>query len=267
MKSRSQLSNLVLIAGLLFLFFAAEADAQRRTRPAAAKPTSTAVQKPREVGQTAVVMDETLSVLRSRPSLFADAVQRMRRGRKVQILGVSEADGVRFFRVSAPPSSTGWVQAEAVFGQFRAGDDARLARLVQASTGFEKLQLAAAFFELFPRSEFRPAILLLYGDLIEETAVRLSRDANSRLSRQEMAATEAPMHSYYLNFNLLDRYRRLGIIFLFNPATKAYHYEGSSWKEIAAKFPSSPEAAEARKRLDQLSDKMGQGNARQLPPD
>lgn len=232
--------------------------AQQKSRPAprTAKPSAN---KAKEVGSTAVVMDETLSVLRAKPSLFADAIQRMRRGRKVQILGVAEADGVRFFRVTAPPSSAGWVQADAVFGRFREGDDARLARLVQASNGFDQIELAAAFFELFPRSPFRPAILLLYGDLLEETAARLSKDAASRLDRREMAASAAPMHSYYLNFNMLDRYRRLGVVFLFNSNTRQFHYDGASWRTIAAEFASAPEAAEAQKRLDSLKEKMAKG--------
>ena len=85
------------------------AEAQRRPRPVVAKAVATA--KPREIGGTAVVMDETLSVLRMKPSLFAEPVQRMRRGRKVQILGVADADGVKFYRVSAPPNNSGWVQA------------------------------------------------------------------------------------------------------------------------------------------------------------
>ena len=67
----------------------------------------------------------------------------MRRGRRVQILGLTEADGVKFYRVSAPPNSTGWLQADAVFGRFRIGDEERLARLVQASDGFDRIELAA----------------------------------------------------------------------------------------------------------------------------
>lgn len=246
----------VLIA--LVLLLCVSAEAQRRVRPPAGKA---AVKKPREVGSSAVVMDETLSVLRSKPSLFAEPVQRMRRGRKVQILGLAEADGVKFFRVSAPPGSMGWVQADALFGRFREGDDARLARLIQASKGFDQIELASAFFELYPQSQFRPAILLLFGDLIEDAATKLSKDASSRLDRREMAASAAPMHSYYLNFNMLDRYRRLGIIFLFNPNTRTYHYEGTSWREVIAKYPAAGEAAESQKRLDTLKQKMDRGNA------
>lgn len=203
-----------------------------------------------------IVVDDTLSVLRTRPSLFADAIQRMRRGRKIQILGVTEADGVKFYKVTAPPRNYGWVQTDAVFGKFRASDEERLARLVQALDGFDQIEAAVEFFRLYPASKFKPSILLLFGDVLEEVAVQLSRQAGSRLSRREMAATQAPMHSYYLNFNMLDRYRKLGVVFLFNPATRQYHYSGASWKETVAKFPAAAEAVEARKRLDALKVKM-----------
>jgi hypothetical protein len=245
---------------MVVILAAAATDAQRKAPSASARPAAV---KSKEVGSNAVVMDETLSVLRAKPSLFAESVQRMRRGRTVRILAVAEADGVKFYKVSAPPNNMGWVQADAVFGRFREGDDARLARLVQASNGFDQIELAAAFFELFPQSQFRAPILLLYGDLLEDAAVKLSKDASSRLDRREMAASAAPMHSYYLNFNMLDRYRKLGIIFLFNPNTRLYHYEGASWRELASKYAASAEAAEANKRLDSLKDKMGRGTAAQ----
>jgi hypothetical protein len=236
-------------------------DGQKRLQSAKQKAKSASVQKPKEIGSTAVVIDETLSVLRMRPSLFAESVQRMRRGRKVQILGIAEADGVKFYRVSAPPNNSGWVQTDAVFGKFREGDDARLARLVQASNGFDQIELASSFFALYPKSQFRPALLLLYGDLLEETAAKLSKDAGSRLDRREMAASAAPMHSYYLNFNMLDRYRKLNIVFLFNSAVKTFHYDGASWREILQKFPAAAESAEAQKRLDSLKEKMKRGAA------
>ena len=228
---------------------------KRRVVPASKPPTSTTA-KPKEIGSTAVVIDETLSVLRSKPSLFAEPVQRLRRGRKVVIQGVAEADGVRFYKVAAPPNKFGWVQADAVFGAFRPSDEERLARLVQASDGFDQIEIATEFFNLYPRSAFRPVILLLFGDLLEEVAAKLSKDSASRLSRREMAASGAPAHSFFLNFVSLDRYRKLGIIFLFNPATRNFHYDGASWKEIVAKYSTSTEAAEAQKRLDSLKQKM-----------
>ncbi len=246
---KTLIPTLFLICSMLSLSVQAQRQQQLpRNRIGTTKST--------EIGKTVIVVDDTLSVLRTRPSLFADAIQRMRRGRKIQILGVTEADGVKFYKVTAPPRNYGWVQTDAVFGKFRAGDEERLARLVQALDGFDQIEAAVEFFRLYPASKFKPSILLLFGDVLEEVAVQLSRQAGSRLSRKEMAATQAPMHSYYLNFNMLDRYRKLGVVFLFNPATRQYHYSGASWKEIATKFAASAEAVEARKRLDALKAKM-----------
>ena len=235
-------TTMMLILGCCF---SSEAQA-RKPSITRGRPSSGST----EIGQKAVVIDETLSVLRSKPSLFSEPVQRMRRGRNVQIQGVAEADGVKFYKVTAPPSSSGWVQADAVFGKFRPKDEQRLAALVQASDGFEQIEVAVEFLNIYPGSSFRPAILLLFGDLLEEAAAKLSRDALSKLSRKEMAATEAPLHSYYLNFVSLDRYRKLGINFQFNPTTRQFHYDGQSWRELITKFPASPEAVEAKKRLD-----------------
>ena len=94
---------------------------------------------------------------------------------------------------------------------------------------------------------------MLYGEEAEKVAGKLSRDANRRLDEKEMAANGAPVFSYFLNYNGLDRYRRQGIVFTFDRATKQFHYDGASWREIVRRFPHSPEAAEARKRLDALS--------------
>jgi len=240
----------LLMCVLLFGVF--ESAGQKRRTPTA-KPVGVAARS-KEVGQTAVVLDETLSVLRINPSLFSDHIQRMRRGREVKILGVQEADGVRFYKITAD-KNYGWIQAEAVFGKFRISDEERLARLVQASSGFDQLEIAAYYFTLYPKSKFRPALLLLFGDLCQEAAVRLSRDATSRLDRREMAASGAPLHSFYLNYVGLDRYRKLGITYKFNPSTKQYYYNGGSWVELAEKFPASAEAAEAKKRIDSVRER------------
>ena len=243
----------ILIFVLLFGFaLTVNAVAQKR-RSTAARVSAPTSLKAKEIGQTAVVLDETLSVLRMTPSLFAEPVQRMRRGREIKILGVTQADGVKFFKITAEPKNWGWVQSDAVFGKFRPEDEERLAKLVQASSGFDQIELAAFYFSLYPDSKFSPAILLLFGDVCQETAVKLSKDATSRLDRREMAASGAPLHSYNLNFNMLDRYRKLGITFRFNPETRTYYYDGASWRKLLEKFGASPEAAEARKRLDSIS--------------
>ena len=203
-------------------------------------------------GKAAVVIDENLSVLRARPSLFAPPIQRMRRGRRVQIIGSADGDGVRFYKVTASRRRSGWLQSDAVFARRQPSDEERLVKLVQASSGFDQIELAARFLEMYPSSSFRPAILLLVGDLLEDAAVKLSRDANSRLSRREMTASGAPLHSYYLNFNMLDRYRRLGAVFLFDSTRRAFHYNGATWAEIVRKHAASPERDQAQKRLESL---------------
>lgn len=246
----------LLALAVLVLFLAADVAAQRQKTAQKQRSAVAGVVKYREIGHNAVVADETLSVLRTKPSLFAEVVQRMRLGRKVRILAVAEADGVRFFRVVAAPSTNGWVQADAVFGRFRPEDDERFANLIRAATGFEQIEAAKVFLEFYPDSPVTPSILLLFGDLVEDSASRLSRDATARLRRSEMAATAAPLHSYYLNFVSLDRYRRLGIQFLFNSATRQFHYDGASWQRIIERSPGSKEAAEARSRLDILKEKM-----------
>ena len=241
---------------MILVFISINTSAQRRKPPPVARPKLPPAKPVVVPGQTAVVIDETLSVLRLEPSLFSAAIQRMHRGRTVQILGTAEADGVKFFRIAVPPANFGWVQSDAVFGPFRPGDEQRLARLMQAATGFDQIEIAVEFFKLYPRSKFRPPVLLLFGDLLEEVAAKITRDASNKLKRPEMAATGAPLHSYYLNFVSLDRYRRLGIAFLFNSSARAFHYDGTSWKEIVEKFPGTPEAVEARNRLDSLTVKM-----------
>src|SRR6185436_14735802 len=109
-----------LFAILVFVFsLSSDSAAQKRRTAVRSKSSVSSTPRPREIGSTAVVIDETLSVLRSKPSLFAEPVQRMRRGREVVIKGVAEADGVKFYKVTAPPNNFGWVQSDAVFGTFR----------------------------------------------------------------------------------------------------------------------------------------------------
>jgi len=241
---------------LVFLVFSSTAEAQKRRVPSQSSKKPAAPSSNRENSNTAIVVDERLAVLRNAPSLFAAPIQRMRRGRAVSIFGSKEADGVTFYRVVALPNNSGWVQSEAVAGRFKRGDDQRLAKLVQASEGFEQIERAQIFLETFSDSPIRPALLLLVGDLMEDAALKISGDATKKLDRREMAASGAPLHSFYLNYVSLDRYRKIGVNFLFNPATKLIHYDGAAWREIARKFPKSAEAAEAQKRLDLLKEKM-----------
>lgn len=205
------------------------------------------------IGQRAVVVDERLSVLRDEPQLTATLVQRLGRGRMVSIIGARRSsDGVKFYRVAVTRRTRGWVQAESVVTPASARDDDRLLRLIRGSEDFDKLARARIFLDTFPSSPLRPAVLLLYGEAAEVAAAKLSHDAERRLDKTEMDANGAPLHSYYLNFNELDRYRRQGITFAFDRETKRFHYDGAAWREIMRRYPRSPEAVQARERLEKI---------------
>jgi hypothetical protein len=135
----------------------------------------------------------------------------------------------------------------------RKDDDERLLRLIQNSEDFDRIIRARIFLDLFQRSRLRPQVLMLYAEAAEKAAGRLSRDAARRLDEKEMAAGGAPVFSYFLNYNGLDRYRRQGITFVFDRTARQFHYDGASWREILRRYPRSPEAVEARKRLDALA--------------
>jgi hypothetical protein len=217
-------------------------------------PTRAQQRRAPEGGQRAVVVDERLAALRDAPDFSATLLQRMGRGRMVAIRGVKRsADGVTFYRVGVTRRTAGWIQSEAVVSTVRKSDDERLLRLIQTSEDFDRIVRARIFLDVFQRSPLRPAVLLLYADAAERAAGRLSRDAVRRLDEKEMAAGGAPIFSYFLNYNGLDRYRRQGITFIFDRSTKQFHYDGASWREIVRRYPRSAESAEAQKRLDALS--------------
>jgi hypothetical protein len=230
----------ILIALLVFVASAAPAFGQKSRVPTG--------------GRVAVVVDEHLSALRAAPSLTARLVERLSRGRFVAITGTKrEADGIDFYRVRVTRRKTGWIQSDAVVSSGRPADDERLVRLIRGADDFERISRARIFLESFPHSSLRPAVSLLYGDAAEEVADKLSRDAGRRLTASEMAAGGAPAFSYFLNYNGLDRYNRQGVRFVFDRAAKRFHYDGAAWREIVRRYPQSPEAAEARKRLEPLS--------------
>jgi hypothetical protein len=207
-----------------------------------------------EGGARAVVIDERLAVLRDAPDLYANLLQRMSRGRTVAIKGAKRSpEGVTFYRVLVTRRTGGWLQSDAVVSLTRKDDDGRLLRLIQNSEDFDRIIRARIFLDMFQKSPQRPTVLLLYGEAAEKAAGKLSRDAIRHLDEKEMAANGAPTFSYFLNYNGLDRYRRQGITFIFDRATKQFHYDGASWREIVRRYPRSPEAVEARKRLEALN--------------
>jgi hypothetical protein len=205
----------------------------------------------------AVVVDERLAVLRDAPSLSANLLRRLGRGRFVAVTGGGVSrDGVTFLRVAVTSRTGGWLQAEALARPARAGEDARLLRLVRASEEFDRLSRARIFLDTFPRSAHRPAVLLLLGDAAEATAERLTREALRRLDPGEMEAGGAPFASYFLNYNGLDRLSRVGVKYVFDGAARRFHYDGAAWREILRRHPRAAEAAEARRRLDSLPSRV-----------
>ena len=201
-------------------------------------------------GRTAIVIDERLSALRATPELTGALLRRMSRGVFVAIRGEKRSrNGVVFYRVRINSRTSGWIQREALVSPSRAGDDAKLLRLIKGSEDFDLIVRARIFLDNFRLSRFRPEVLLIYAQAAEDIAARLSRDASRRLDDKEMAAGGAPVFSYYLNFNGLDRYNRQGMTFVFDAHGKSFRYDGEGWQELVHRYPRSPEAVEARKRL------------------
>ncbi len=221
-----------------------------------ALPVETYAQRrrPPGFGARAVVVDERLAVLRDGPQLSAGLVQRLGRGRMVSVMGAKRTrEGITFYRVAVTRRTRGWLQSEAVISPARRGDDERLLNLIRASKDFDRISRSTIFLEMFPASTLRPAVLMILGEAAEEAAQKLSREAARRLDEDEMKANRAPAFSYFMNYNGLDRYRRQGVDFIFNEATKQYHYDGAGWRELVRRYPRSAEAVAARQRLASLN--------------
>ena len=212
--------------------------------------TSAAVaqRKPPTGGRIAIVVDERLAALRATPQLTGRLVRRLGRGRMVAIRSMKTGpDGITFFLVNVTSRTHGWIQREALVSPSRSGDDRRLLDLIQTSQGFDRISRARIFLDHFPRSSQRPAVLLLFGDSAEEVAAQLSKAAARKVNGIRSAA---PEFSYYLNYSGLDRYNRLRITFVFDESTKRFHYDGAAWRELIRRYAKTPQAAEAKKRLE-----------------
>jgi len=219
-------------------------------------PASSAMaQKRREPpgGRLAVVIDERLAALRIAPDPAAKLLRRLNRGRLVAVLGgMRNRDGLVYLQVVVTRRTIGWLPTESVVAPWRHEDDDRSLRLIRNSKDFDRIARARLFLDAFPRSPLRPQGLLLFGDAAEQAAEKLSREASRRLDPNEMAAGGAPDFSYFLNYNGLDRYNRQEINFTFDRSSSTFHYDGAAWSEIVRRYPGSPEAAEARRRLAAL---------------
>ena len=202
----------------------------------------------------AIVVDERLAALRATPQLTGKLVRRLGRGRVVGVRSMKiSSDGITFFLVNVTRRTHGWIQREALASPSRTGDDRRLFDLMRGSQGFDRISRARIFLDHFPRSPLRPEVLLLLGDSAEEAAEKLSKSAARTINK---SVNTAPEFSYYLNYSGLDRYNRQGITFVFDQSTKRFHYDGAAWRELIRRYPKTPQAAEARKRLEALYSQL-----------
>jgi len=216
-----------------------------------AQTEASAKKRPPAGGRVAIVVDERLSALRTTPDFYGKLLRRVSRGGLVAIRGEKRArDGVVFYRVNITSRTNGWMQRDAVVSPSRPGDDARLLLLIKGSEDFDRIARARIFLDNFRLSGFRPEVLMIYAQAAEDASSHLSRDALRRLDEKEMSAGAAPLFSYFLNFNELDRYNRQGVTFVFDAREKRFHYDGEGWQEIVHRYPRSSEAVEARKRLE-----------------
>jgi len=242
-QTRRRPSTIALLCVFLFCVELMESTSLARRRPPAG-------------GRVAVVVDERLSALRATPELNGILLRRIGRGGLVAVRGEKRnREGIVFYRVKVTSRTSGWIQRVAVVSPSRPGDDDRLLRLIAGSEDFDRIARARIFLQNFRPSKLRPAVLLLYAEAAEDAAARLSHDALRRLSENEIVAGGAPQFSYFLNFNELDRYNRQGITFVFDAREMRFRYDGESWRELVHRYPNSPEATEARKRLQALAAK------------
>ena len=116
---------------------------------------------------------------------------------------------------------------------------------MKSSTDFDRIVRARIFLDHFPRSALRPEVLLLLGDAAASAALKLTRDAGRRVGD----ITVRDSSSYFLNYVGLDRYNRQGVVFLFDEGSSRLIYDGAAWHEIIRRFPRSPQAIDAKKRL------------------
>ncbi|HKQ79060.1 MAG TPA: hypothetical protein VJ810_35525 [Blastocatellia bacterium] len=211
-------------------------------------------------GQPGVVFDERLSALRAQPHVKAPLEQRMRRGRRVGILGAAAAkDGAKFFRVAISRNTRGWVLADAVIRPGVAADAERLMRLlVETRDEFTKARLAKLYADEFRSTKLAPKALMILAESAEGAAVRLSRDARRRVGDDDPDAGPnegLTKRDFMLNYVGLDRYNRIGVMFDYDAASDRIVYDGAAYRELARRYPRSLEAKVAHERLGRLKSR------------
>lgn len=237
-QTRFRVLGTSILGVLVFIAATTTEQAQRRVPPG---------------GHLAVVADARLAALRTAPNPNAPLLRRLGRGRLVSIRGSQRTGvGLLYYRVAVNSRTLGWLQSEALIAAWHANDDERLIHLINGPDEFERVARAKIFLDTFPRSRRKPAVLLLYSQAAEDAAEQLTRSAQRQFNRNKIPPDGAPLFSYYLNYNGLDRYNRLGVRFVFDESTRTFHYDGAALREIVRRYPQSREAEDARKLLSKL---------------
>jgi hypothetical protein len=213
-------------------------------------------------GQPGIIFDERLSALRDQPDVKAPLKQRMRRGRRVGILGLRAAkDGAKFFHVAVSRNTRGWVLADAVIRPGAAADAEKLMRLIEETKDdFTKARLARLCADEFRAANFAPKALMILGEAAESEAAKLSRDAKRRVGEGDASAdpnagrssSQSPRltrRGFMLNYAGLDRYNRIRVTFDYDATSDQIVYDGAAYRELLRRYPRSSEAQTARERL------------------
>ena len=211
-------------------------------------------------GQPAVVFDERLSALRAQPDVKAQLRQRLRRGRRVGILGAARnKGGVRFLRIAVSRNTEGWVLADAVIRPGAVADAEKLMRLIgETKDDFTKARLAKLCAEEFRATKFAPKALVILGEAAERAAGRLSRDARRRVGDGEPDAglnSRLSQRDFMLNYVGLDRYNRIGVTFNYDEASDRIVYDGAAYRDLKRRYPRSEEAMALREKLENFGKK------------
>jgi hypothetical protein len=207
----------------------------------------------------AFVVDDRLSALRRYPDVKSPVVRRLRIGRPVFIIERkrSGADQSLFYHVAVTRRTRGWIPEAALAVLGRAGEDARLMKLIEKATdGIDRIALCRLFLEHFNRSALVPRALLAIGEEAERAAATLTRNARKRLKDMDEGNGSASLRDYYLNDSGLDRYSKLYVTFDLIGSTSEYSYDGKAYREILRRYPDSEEARIARARIDRSEQRL-----------
>ena len=209
----------------------------------------------------AFVIDDRLAALRREADLQSEVTRRLRLARPVYLIAARPGGRGEptFHRVAISRRTRGWLHAAAIAVPGRAGDDARLVRMMETvASSFDRLVLCRLFLDHFGRSRFRPRVLMAMAAAAESAAEELNRNAGRRLKSLTTEAGGACRRDYFLTDTGLDRYTRLRLRFDYSEKTGEYIYDGQAYREILQHFPASDEAGRARERWEATRRKLAQ---------